>query len=178
VAPGVLFIMTDNTNGKGGGVRRGYTDTNVINEATLNRFAVAIRFRFMEEHAERAALVAYTGCTPALAALLVSAACTTRASAEQETITNGIGFRRLLAWAEALTDGIEPETAFECCVVGFAKEQDVESLRQQCLLSYDRAAVAKALQTTPTVEAKPAPEPKRERMGFSEFNFSDANRGA
>jgi cobaltochelatase CobS len=181
VAPGVLFIMTDNTNGKGGGVRRGYTDTNVINEATLNRFAVAIRFKFMAEAAECSALVAYTHCTAALAALLVSAARTTRAAAEQETITNGIGFRRLLAWAEALTDGIDPETAFECCVLNFAKEQDVESLRQQCLLSYDRSAVAKALApvpTAPTVETQPAPAaPQRERMGFSEFNF-DPRKGA
>ena len=38
VASGVVFIATDNTNGTGGGARRGFTDTNRLNTAFLDRF--------------------------------------------------------------------------------------------------------------------------------------------
>jgi MoxR-like ATPase len=145
VAEGVIFLTTDNTNGMGGGGRRGYTDTNRLNAAFLDRFGVRIQFDYMPAAKEAALLVTYTGCTRELADLLVNTAITTRASANNQQITSGIGFRRLLSWAENLIDGIDPEDAFNATVLNCAAEQDVEALRQQCLLSYDRNTVALAL---------------------------------
>jgi hypothetical protein len=105
-------------------------------------------------------LVSYTGCTPALAELLISAAATTRAAAEGQQLTAGIGLRRLLSWAELLTDGIDAEDAFHAAVLNCASEQDVETLRQQCLLAYDKTQVAAALNNSPvdvTTDANPDP---------------------
>ena len=69
----------------------------------------------------------------------------TRAGASNGAVTDGISLRRLFAWAEMLSDGIDAETAFRTAVLNAASEQDRETLRQQCLLAYDKAAVARAL---------------------------------
>jgi len=157
VAPGVLFVAADNTNGTGGGARRGYVDTNKLNAAFLDRFGPRIPFDYLSRDKERGVLVAYTGCTVELADLLISAAAVTRAAADDQTLSHGIGLRRLISWAELLIDGIDAETAFRCAVLNCASEQDVESLREQCLLAYDKDAVALALNPPPPVVTMPVP---------------------
>ena len=157
VAHGVVFIATDNTNGMGGGARRGYTDTQRLNLAFLDRFGARPRFGYLPEDREARVIVARTGCTHELAKLLVSAATLTRAAAEQEQVTNGIGLRRLLAWAELLTDGVDVDEAFDACILNAAPDQDRETLRQQCALAVDAGTVARALGTmNATTSADPA----------------------
>jgi cobaltochelatase CobS len=145
VAPGVLFLTTDNTNGTGGGARKGYTDTNRLNAAFLDRFGVRVRVDYLPADREADVICAYTGCTPELANLLVSAATVTRAAADNQQLSHGIGLRRLLAWSELLQDGIDAEYAFQSAVLNCAAEQDVETLREQCLLAYDQGNVTRAL---------------------------------
>jgi MoxR-like ATPase len=159
VAKGVVFMATDNTNGTGGGGRRGYTDTNRLNAAFLDRFGVRVKFDFMPASDEAKIVCSYVpGCTPELAALLVNAAVTTRACADQQQLTAGIGLRRLLAWAELLVDGIGAEDAFNAAVLNCVPEQDVETLRQQCLLAYDAGNVAAALCPAPVVPPVVTPD--------------------
>jgi MoxR-like ATPase len=153
VAPGVMFISTDNTSGLGGGSRKGYTDTNRLNGAYLDRFGARIRFSYLPEADEVRVIVARTGTTKALAELLVKAAALTRAAEAADQLTNGIGLRRLMAWAELLTDGNDAAEAFEAAILNAAPEQDQETLRQQCSLAYDPMTVAQALEP---VTAKPS----------------------
>jgi MoxR-like ATPase len=155
VADGVIFLATDNTNGTGGGGRKGYTDTNRLNAAFLDRFGVRVKFDYMSEDQERDIIVAYTKCPPALAELLIKCASVTRAAANDQTLTHGIGLRRLLSWAEALIDGNDAEEAFCTAVLNCAPEQDVETLRQQCILAYDKSEVAKALNPSTTASDDP-----------------------
>jgi MoxR-like ATPase len=145
VASGVIFIATDNTNGTGGGARRGYVDTNRLNAAFTDRFGPRVEFTYMKPDQEIGVIVGYTKCTPELAGLLVAAAQVTRAAADDQTLSHGIGLRRLLTWAELLTDGIGVEEAFQAAVLNCAPEQDRETLREQCLLAYDKDAVMAAL---------------------------------
>jgi MoxR-like ATPase len=145
VAPGVVFVSADNTAGLGGGARRGFTDTNRLNSAFLDRFGARVRFKHLPADQEARTLATYTGCTLELAALLVAAATTTRAAADAQDLTEGVGFRRLIAWSELLTDGLDAETAFVSAVLDAAPESDHETLRQQCALSIDGATVAAAL---------------------------------
>lgn len=151
MAPGVTFIAADNTNGTGGGGRHGYTGTNRVNGATLDRFGVAIDFNYLPRAQEEGVLVARTGCTPELAALLVNGAALTRAAADNQTLSHGLGLRPLIAWAELLTDGIPADVAFKCAVLNKAPETDRETLREQLLLTYDKATVAAALTPSPMV---------------------------
>jgi MoxR-like ATPase len=147
VAAGVIFLTTDNTNGTGGGARRGYTDTNRLNAAFLDRFGITVKFDYLPQDQEADLIAAYVGCPVELATLLVRAATVTRAAADNQLLSRGIGLRRLLSWAEMLVDGHDVEYAFQCAVLNTSAEQDVETLREQCLLAYDRKAVSLALAT-------------------------------
>ena len=149
VAPGVLFFATDNTSGMGGGARRGFHGTSALNSATLDRFGVRIKMGWLPPHVEALVLRAKVpGCTGALATLLVQAATTTRAAADAQVLTEGLGLRRLFSWAELLADGIDPESAFLAAVQNCVPEAEQEALRQQCLLAVDKNTVRQALAPT------------------------------
>ena len=145
VAPGVVFLAADNTNGTGNGNRRGFTDTNRINAATIDRFGIMVPVDYLPADKEAGVLAARTGCTRALADILVHAAGLTRQVAASGNLVAPIGLRQLISWAELLTDGIAPAMALELAVIAKAPEADVETLRQQCLLTIDRKAIADAI---------------------------------
>jgi MoxR-like ATPase len=146
VAPGVIFMATDNTSGMGGGSRTGYHGTQALNAATLDRFGVRIKLGWHAPDVEAGILMAYVpGCTRALADLLVQAATTTRAAADQQVLTEGLGLRRLFAWAGLLADGHDPDLAFRCAVQNCVPDGEQEALRQQCLLAVDKNTVRAAL---------------------------------
>jgi hypothetical protein len=117
-----------------------------LNDAFLDRFGARVDFGFLAPDQEARVLVERTGCTAALARLLVSAATTTRAAAQAETLTKGIGLRRLFAWAEMLTDGIEPDNAFRYAILNSVPESETVALQQQVALTVDAQAVSTALQ--------------------------------
>ena len=104
-----------------------------------------VHFDYLPEDKESAVLVAKTGCTPELAAILVNAAHLTRSVAASGNITAAIGLRQLISWAELLTDGIAPEIARDLAVINKAPDQDREVLTQQCHLTVDHSAIAAAL---------------------------------
>jgi MoxR-like ATPase len=157
VAPGVVFLATDNTAGMGGGSRTGYHGTQALNAATLDRFGVRIALGWHDAATEAGILMSYVpGCTRALADLLVQAATTTRAAADQQVITEGLGLRRLFSWAELLADGIDPEIAFRCAVQNCVPAGEQEALRQQCLLAVDKHTVRQALAPVGTAPLSPA----------------------
>ena len=173
VAPGVVFLSTDNTAGLGGGARRGYTDTNRLNAAYLDRFGARVRFRFLPEDTEARVIVSrVAGCPLALAELLVKAATLTRAAADAEQITSGLGLRRLFAWAELLTDGINPADAFEAAILNATPEQDQETLRQQCALAIDGDTVTLAMGSHVAVDPSMANPTAQGRRAAADFRLS------
>jgi MoxR-like ATPase len=171
VASGVSFIATDNTNGTGGGARKGFHGTQPLNAATLDRFGVRIRLTWLDAPVEAKLIAnAVSGCTIELATLLVQAATTTRQAAGNQVLTEGIGLRRLFSWAELLVDGIDPETAFQSAIENCVPETEREALRQQCVLSIDRDQVRRALnpQAAPDL---PPPSMSRAAADFDAVSF-------
>jgi hypothetical protein len=157
VAAGVTFIATDNTSGMGGGSRVGYHGTQALNAATLDRFSARIKLGWHDPATEAGILVAHVpGCTIELANLLVQAATTTRAAADSQVLTEGLGLRRLFAWAGLLADGHDPEIAFQCAVQNCVPDGEQEALRQQCLLAVDKNTVRAALNPTAPVPSPAA----------------------
>ena len=145
VASQVVFICCDNTNGTGGGARHGYVGTGRLNDAFLDRFGAFCHVSYLPPDKEADVIVKRVGCTRELAELLIGAATTTRQAAETGALVNGISLRRLFAWAALLSDGVKPRDAFNAAIYHRAPEQDREALTQQCLLTYDQAAVTRAL---------------------------------
>ena len=144
-APGVCFIACDNTNGTGGGASQGFMGTRALNTAFLDRFAATIHVPYLPAAEEAGLLVRRTGCSRALADMLVNIAGVSRAHSASGTLTQAVGFRRLMAWAEALLDGNPARRAFEICVLNKAPADDHETLNQLAVLALDPAAIATAL---------------------------------
>ena len=153
-AEGVRFVVADNTNGTGGGTAEGYEGTRRMNRATLDRFSAFLRVDYMSADKETEALVSHSGCTPALAKILVGCAIGTR----KARVTHALGLRRLIAWAEALTDGLDPRAAFESAILNSCARDDKEPTEQACALGLDKQAVKVALAGLPpsSPEAKQA----------------------
>lgn len=145
VARGVVFVATNNANLMDGGAAKGYVGIQRQNRAFADRFGVSIEVGYAPAATEEALLVSYTACTPQLAKLLVDVATLSRAKAATDDLTHGIGFRRLLAWAECLMDGVPADAAFAACVLNTAPEGDNETLRQLALVALDPAAIKTAV---------------------------------
>lgn len=143
VAPGVLFLTTDNTNGRGGGNRRGYTDTNRLNSATIDRFGAWLEVTFLPEEKETKAIASRTGAPEKLCNGLVKAANLTRQAAQRGELSESLSPRRLIAWAELLMDGIPAETAFKAAILNSLNEVDQVPMRQQCSLMINDAEIAR-----------------------------------
>lgn len=162
-AEGVRFVVADNTNGTGGGTSEGYEGTRRMNRATLDRFASFLRVDYMAPEAEALALVAHTSCTRQLADVLVECAGLTR----KARVTHAIGLRRLIAWAEALTDGLDMRTAFEVAILNSCARDDREPTEQCCALGLDTKRVKAAL-----LGAAPAPVIPKVAPGSAAADFA------
>jgi hypothetical protein len=64
-------------------------------------------------------------------------------------VTHALGLRRLIAWAEALTDGLDARSAFEYAILNSCARDDREPIEQACALGLDNTAVARAVSGKP-----------------------------
>lgn len=122
-APGVVFLASDNTNGTGDESGQ-YVDTGTMNAAFLDRFSKFVRVDYLPMKVEADVIASRTGCPLALATTLAGFAGISRKRAEGGDLTGGIGLRRLLALAEAVTDGIDPKRALDTTITGCAPPED------------------------------------------------------
>ncbi|MBN9348264.1 MAG: AAA family ATPase [Devosia sp.] len=129
VAPDVIIMLADNTNGTGDTTGQ-YEATRRLNRATLDRPDAVIRFDYMTPVEETNVIAAKTGLKKQAAALLARFGALTRAKADEGKLAHPVGLRRLLAMAAMLADGVDPTTAFQTAVVEGAPYDDKEPLRQ------------------------------------------------
>lgn len=139
VAPDVLFMAADNTNGTGD-MSGQYEATRRLNRAFLDRFGVTVAFQYMDPVAEAKAIAAHSGCNKKLAAALARFATITRTRADEGKIAHPVGMRRLITLAEQMTDGVTPANAFQAAVLATAPFDDREPLRQFWTADFDEKA--------------------------------------
>lgn len=123
VAPNVVFVMCDNTNGRGdtSGV---YEGTRRMNGATLDRPTATLRIDYLEPEREAELLVAKTKIDDHTATLIAQFAALTRQEADKGLVTHGVGLRRLLAIAEGIADGAKPLDAVTYSLLQGASPED------------------------------------------------------
>jgi len=127
-APGVMFLAADNTNLTGDETGR-YADTNTQNLALQDRFAYSVRCDYMSPATEAQTLSAHTGLALAACEKMVSFATLTRQGASNGQLTTGASYRRLLAWADAVSLGIASKDAFRTALVNPTDAADRETFK-------------------------------------------------
>jgi len=129
VAQGVVFVIADNTAGNGDDTGR-YSDTNTMNAAFLDRAAKILRVDYLPSDMETELLANKTGIAIDIARMIVDFANVTRKAGEQGDISEGVSFRRMVALANDLTDGISARRAFRNCVLNHATADDAVALNE------------------------------------------------
>lgn len=129
VAPGVIFLAADNTNGTGDETGQ-YEGTRRLNRAFLDRFAAFQPFDYLDATTEARVLRDRAGCAARTAGALTRFAALTRRKADTGEVSHGLGMRRLVALAKAINAGVEPDLAFNVSVLQGVPYDDREPLRQ------------------------------------------------
>lgn len=144
MAEGVVIMLADNTGGHGdqSGV---YAGTRMLNGAFKDRPGIHIQLGYLPADKEAGALASKARCKPALAKLAVTFANATRQDAEKGKLIAPLSFRRLVAWAELVTDGIEHGAAFKLAIENVVEHEDREAMRQLYRVHVADAAIRVAL---------------------------------
>jgi cobaltochelatase CobS len=96
--PRTRFFATDNTNGRGDDTGM-YVGTNLLNEATLDRFGTVIEYSYTSRENEEKIIVAKGGVTYKFALNMVNVASKVREAYDKEECYCTISTRRLIDWA-------------------------------------------------------------------------------
>jgi MoxR-like ATPase len=100
-APGVMVVAADNTMTNGDASGR-YAGTRVMNSALADRFGYIVPVTWLPAAQESDALVRLTGCTPALADLVVQVLTFCRAKAASGDLVDAPSIRSAISWIEAM----------------------------------------------------------------------------
>jgi len=129
VAPGVIFILADNTLGFGDELGA-YDGTRRLNSSTIDRMEASLLFDYLPAKQEMAVLRAKTNVDEPTARALVAFAKLTRTDTNNGKLTHGVGFRRLLAMAKYLVDDIDADKAFQSAVLNQTAPDDRAHMQQ------------------------------------------------
>jgi len=158
-ADGVWFCAAANTTGHGDQTGT-YVDRQLLDAAFRDRFADIVIVPYPPAAVERRILVARSGVSRAAAAILVDYARASRGRADKEQdIAQGVGLRRLIAWASGLRSGLSPELIFRSTVVNQHSPEEGEVLWQLYKSSVD---VDKLVEAVAAPDAAGADEEKPE----------------
>lgn len=159
---GIFIIAADNTSGVGDDTGR-YVDTNGMNAAFLDRFAMRVEHTYMSPSVEAGMLHKRTRLPLAACRIMTEFAGLTRKDVAAGKMTMGLTPRRLLSWAHAVCAGRDSAKAFNGAVVqGTAPEdrQALDMLAQTSLASQhaeiDRLARGEPAPVAAPVEAAPS----------------------
>jgi cobaltochelatase CobS len=159
LAEGVSFVFADNTNGTGDASGQ-YVASNQLSYATRDRMGATALIGYMPADREAKVLTAkVSGCSKALADLLVGYATITRQQVAKGDLPHAIGLRRLLSWSRLLVAGVPETEAAELAFLNMCAPEEGEALRQLMVTHASPDMVRAALNGTasqPTAAPAPA----------------------
>jgi cobaltochelatase CobS len=172
--PRTVVLVADNTSGHGDGSGL-YHGTGSTNRALLDRFAGVVVVDWLAPDAEAAMVSARSGANLDLCAALVSFAGLTRGKADAGDLLAPLGPRRLIAWARALSAGLDVERAWFGTVVRHSPPEDAETLVQLGKAGLPNKTEMARLASGKAPKAKPAPVTDAGARAQSEFDAVDSS---
>jgi cobaltochelatase CobS len=121
--PRTCIFATDNTNGRGDDTGM-FSGTNVLNEATLDRFGTTIHFSHPDSQSEEKILVAKSGINKEQAKLMVGVARLVREAFVNEQCYCTFSTRRLIGWAKKTLRFDNVRKAAEVAILGKLSKDD------------------------------------------------------
>lgn len=126
-AEGVMVVLADNTNLCGDETGR-YADTIAQNVALQDRIGFFVPVDYLPPHLEAKSLSTHSGLALEACERMVTYAGLTRHGRDNGTLTTGTSYRRLLAWADAITLGAPSQSAFNASIINPADPADRPTL--------------------------------------------------
>jgi MoxR-like ATPase len=125
---GHLFMGADNTNGSGDPTEM-FVGTNVMNRATVDRFAVFRRFTYLPPAKEQALLQDKAQCSREIAMLGWGVLDALRKKVDSDLLADPPSLREAMAFCCALRAGFDQKDAFESCFVSKYMDDEQEEMR-------------------------------------------------
>ncbi len=126
--PRTRIFAIDNTNGRGDETGL-FAGTNILNEATLDRFGTVIKYNYPSTETQRKIIVAKSGIEYDLATKLVDVAKKIRESFANEECYCTFSTRRLISWSKKIKKFGDVRKAAEVSVLGKLSMEDEKFVR-------------------------------------------------
>ena len=144
VAPHVVFMVADNSNGHGD-ASGNFAGVRVQSTAFIDRFSYTFEFQYLPPEKEAELVAKISGLPVAAVRMMVDLLTIARQKAREGLLTQAPSLRQLFAWADAVKQGIRLNRAYKSAVINkFPAETSVE-LEGIYLASISEPAFKRAL---------------------------------
>lgn len=145
VAPHVVFMCADNSNGHGD-ASGNFAGVRVQSSAFIDRFSYTFEFQYLPAAKETALVAKISGLPVDAVRMMVDLLNIAREKAREGLLTQAPSLRQLFAWADAVQQGIPLRRAFKSAVINKFPSETAVEIYGIYAASIDEANFKKAMQ--------------------------------